>query len=95
MKTAEKVGFDNSGNLTIQRKFNNDPYLKQVEEIRKSGAGQTGESRLVGRLPMHIVSEWVKEAGLQWSDHEAVKDLIRTKILSGDFDRFRVWEGSY
>jgi len=94
MKIDHKISFE--GDKLIERRtFDNNPYLKNVEELRRAGVGQTGESRLVGRLPTHIVSQWLKEAGLKWDDHEAVKDLIRTKMLSGDFDKFRVWSGTY
>jgi hypothetical protein len=63
--------------------------------LREAGVGQTGESRLVGTIPMHIVAEWMKEAGLSWDDNEAKKDVIKRKMLSGDFDKFRVWKGTY
>jgi hypothetical protein len=38
---------------------------------------------------------WLKEAGVRWDDHEAKKQIIRKKLLSGDFAAFRVWEGTY
>ena len=47
------------------------------------------------RIPVHLVAEWVKEAGIAWSDNEAKKDLIHKKMLSGEFDDFRVWKGKY
>lgn len=94
MKTGER--FTQHGDKVIHhRRFDNDPYIEEAERLRKSGAGQSGESRLVGRIPMHMVGEWVKEAGVQWSDREAVRDIIRRKMLSGDFDKFRVWKGRY
>jgi hypothetical protein len=55
----------------------------------------TGESRLVGVIPMHIMQEWFKEAGVSWDDREACKEIVKRKMLSGDFDKLRVWEGSY
>ena len=44
---------------------------------------------------MHLVAQWIKEAGLEWSDKQATQDLIRKKMLSGDFDKFRIWKGTY
>mgnify|MGYP000692907870 CR=1 FL=1 len=81
--------------FTVRQTFANDPYLKDVQQLRDAGVGVSGESRLVGRIPMHIVAEWIKEAGLEWSDTEAVQDLMRRKLLSGEFDAFRVWEGRF
>jgi hypothetical protein len=95
MKIGEKVHFDGSDKFVIQSTYDDNPYLDQAKILRDSGAGQSGDNRLVARLPMHIVSMWLKEAGIRWDDHEAKKQLIRKKLLSGEFDKFRVWEGTY
>ena len=71
------------------------PFFEEAKQIRDQGLGQTGENRLVGRIPVHLVVQWMKEAGLSWSDTEAKKDLIRKKMLSGEFDAFRIWKGTY
>jgi len=81
--------------IEIQKTFDNDVYIEEAKQIRDQGLGQTGENRLVGRIPIHLVVQWMKEAGLSWSDTEAKKDLIRKKMLSGEFDAFRVWKGTY
>jgi len=81
--------------IEIQKTFDNDVYIEEAKQIRDQGLGQTGENRLVGRIPVHLVVQWMKEAGFSWSDTEAKKDLIRKKMLSGEFDAFRVWKGSY
>ena len=96
MKIGERIIYDESGDkLVHHRKFNNDPYLEQAKQLRDAGVGVKGHNKLVGRIPMHLVGQWIKEAGLSWDDNEAVKDLIRKKMLSGEFDKFRVWEGTY
>lgn len=81
--------------IEIHKQYDNNVYLDEVAEMRKQGVGMTGESRLVGRIPVHLVAQWMKEAGVSWSDNEAKKDLIRKKMLSGEFDAFRVWKGNY
>lgn len=96
MKIKEIVHHDDGGDtLTIEKVYDNEPVLRQVEEIKHSGLGQTGDKRLVGRIPMHIMSQWLKEAGVDWSDHGAAQEVIKRKMLSGDFNKFRVWEGKY
>tara|TARA_R110000796_G_scaffold28405_2_gene77735 strand:+ start:690 stop:977 length:288 start_codon:yes stop_codon:yes gene_type:complete len=95
MKINEKVHFDGSDKFVIQTTHSNTPYIEQAKIIRDSGAGVTGDNKLVGRIPMHLVNAWLKEAGIKWSDHEAKKDLIRKKMLSGEFDALRVWKGTY
>ena len=94
MLIKEKIVATESG-IEIQKTFDNDVYIEQAKQIRDQGLGQTGESRLVGRIPMHLVSQWIKDAGLNWNDKKATQDLIRTKMLSGDFDKFRVWKVTY
>ena len=96
MKIGEKIHHEDGGNtLVVEKIYDNEPYLDEVKAIKDAGLGQTGEKRLVGRIPLHILSQWIKEAGLRWDDHEAVRDVIKRKMLSGDFDKLRVWEGTY
>jgi len=94
MLIEEKITPVHNG-VEVHKKFDNNVYLDQVEQIRKQGLGTTGEHRLVGRIPLHLIEQWAKEAGLAWSDRAAMQDLVKTKMLSGDFDKFRVWKGKY
>lgn len=96
-KIAEKVHHDDGGDtLTIETIYDVEPTLKQVEHLKNAGFDQQkGDNRLVGRIPIHIMAQWLKEAGVDWSDHGAAQEVIKRKILSGDFAKFRVWEGTY
>jgi len=94
MKIGERMYFDGD-KLVHHRKFDNDPYLREADRLRKAGVGQTGEKRLVGRVPMHLINDWLKEAGVSWDDRQGRQDVIKRKMLSGEFDKLRVWEGSY
>ena len=94
MKVGEKFIDNHDGTFVVQRQFNNEPYLNRVEKIRELNGGILGESRLAGEIPLHIVETWAKEAGIKWSD-PAMKDVIKRKLLSGDFDKFRVWKGTF
>ena len=94
MKVGEKFIDNHDGTFVVQQKFNNEPYLNRVEKIRELNGGIVGESRLAGEIPLHIVETWAKEAGIKWSD-PAMKDVIKRKLLSGDFDKFRVWKGTF
>lgn len=97
MKIGEKVhsvaGDENK--FVVENVYDNRPYLKQAEILRNAGVEGIGESKLVGRIPMHLVAEWIKEAGLKWDDSDAVQQVIKRKMLSGEFDKFRVWQGTY
>ena len=94
MKVGEKFIDNHDGTFVVQRQFNNEPYLNRVEKIRELNGGIVGESRLAGEIPLHIVETWAKEAGIKWDD-PAMKDVIKRKLLSGDFDKFRVWKGTF
>ena len=94
MKVGEKFIDNHDGTFVVQRQFNNEPYLNRVEKIRELNGGIMGESRLAGEIPLHIVETWAKEAGIKWSD-PAMKDVIKRKLLSGEFDKFRVWRGTF
>lgn len=94
MKVGEKFIDNHDGTFVVQRQFNNEPYLNRVEKIRELNGGIMGESRLAGEIPLHIVETWAKEAGIKWDD-PAMKDVIKRKLLSGEFDKFRVWKGTF
>jgi hypothetical protein len=94
MKTGEKFIDNHDGTFVVQSRFDNDSYIKRVEAIKELNGGILGESRLAGEIPLHIVEMWAKEAGIKWGD-PAMKDVIKRKLLSGDFDKFRVWKGTF
>jgi hypothetical protein len=96
MKIGEKVHHEDGGNtLIVEKIYDNQDTIDQVAAIKSAGLGQTGEQRLVGRIPINVLADWIKDAGLKWHDTDAVNDLIKRKMLSGDFDKLRVWKGSY
>jgi len=96
-KIKEVVHHDDGGDtLTVETVYDNEPTLNQVKHLKDAGFDQQrGDNRLVGRIPLHILSQWLKEAGVDWSDHGAAQEVIKRKILSGDFAKFRVWEGTF
>jgi hypothetical protein len=95
MLLNEKVDYDD-GKLTIQKQYSNTPYIREAEIIRaKNETGAHGENRHVARIPIHLVAEWLKEAGVRWDDREAMRDVIKRKILSGEVDKLRQWKGTY
>ena len=49
----------------------------------------------VGNVDMAMLNIWLKEAGVAWTDTQAVKDVIKRKLMSSEFSGLRVWEGKY
>lgn len=96
MKTGEKVLYDHTNDkVVIQKTHDVNPELQRAEMLRNAGVGQTGDKRLVGTIPLNLIAEWCKEAGVKWDDTQARQDVVKRKILSGEFDKFRVWKGTY
>jgi len=96
MKVGEKILYDHSNDkVVIQKTHDVNPELHRAEMLRNAGVGQTGEKRLVGTIPLNLIAEWCKEAGVKWDDTQARQDVVKRKILSGEFDKFRVWKGTY
>ena len=96
MKIKETVHHDTKqGKIIVESTYDNNPALERVEQLNKAKVGLTGESRLVGSIPIHIIKMWCTEAGIKWSDIEARKQVVKRKILSGDFDKLRVWKGTF
>ena len=44
---------------------------------------------------MALLGVWLKEAGVSWSDTGAVKEVLKENLMSNEFAKLRVWEGSY
>ena len=96
MKIGEKVHVDeNKQQIVVENIYSNQPYLDRVEEFRKRGLGQDGESRLAGSIPIHLLKEVCDKLGVKWDDIEARKDVVKKMLLSGDFDKLRVWKGKF
>ena len=49
----------------------------------------------VGNVYMAMLGIWLKEAGVEWTDTQAVKDVLKRKLMSNEFGALRVWEGNY
>ena len=96
MKIKEQVHHDTKqGKIIVESTYDNNPALEIAEQLRKAKVGITGHNKLVGTIPIHIIKMWCDEAGIKWSDTQAKKEIIRKKMLSGEFDKLRVWKGTF
>tara|TARA_R110000772_G_scaffold128304_2_gene235893 strand:+ start:121 stop:405 length:285 start_codon:yes stop_codon:yes gene_type:complete len=92
----EKVHFDKKDNkIVIQKTYDNQGVIDRASALRQGKHGVTGENRLVGSIPINVVAQWCKDVGVKWDDVEARKEVIRKNILSGEFDKLRVWKGTF
>ena len=83
------------GNKIVHvKKHDWNPMLDQAQAYRDQGIDGFGENKLVGVIDAALMGEWLKEAGVKWDD-PAAQDVVKRKMLSGEFDKLRVWEGNY
>jgi hypothetical protein len=81
--------------LIVKRTYDNAPVLEKAAQLRDAGATDLGDSKLVGHIPMYMVTQWMKEAGVAHDDNEARKDILKKKLMSGEFDKLRIWKGTW
>lgn len=85
--------------LIIKKTHDFTPILRRMEQMRQQGITDmtdNNENRFVGSIPLALIESWCKEAGVKWDDVHARSEVVKRKILSGDFDKFRSdWKGSY
>ena len=93
-KVSEIIDFEHD-HMVIKKKHDVSQALNDVQKAKDAGIGMSGENRLVGFLDGAVLAQWLKEAGVLWSDTEAAKEVVKRKMMSGEFSKFRVWEGSY
>lgn len=96
-KIDEKIYLDSSGEkLIVKKTYDDQAELDRVEQIRKdSGINKFGSDyKFVGSIPTHLIAQWLKEAGVAWDD-PARGEVIKKKMMSGEFDRLRAWKGKY
>jgi len=64
-----------------------------AREVTDNGFGS--DYKHVGNVDMAMLNIWLKEAGVAWTDTQAVKDVLKRKLMSNEFRDLRVWEGNY
>lgn len=94
MKVGEKI-HQEGDKVIIQKVHNFNPELERAKMARDGGLGQTGESRMVGTVPLAQIWEWCKEAGVKWDDVHGRQEVVRKKLNLAENKNFRVWQGRY
>lgn len=69
--------------------------LDRGQKLRDAPSAPVSESWHVGTIPLIVMEQWFKEAGVAWDDRPACHEVIRKKLLDGDFNKFRVKEGRF
>lgn len=93
--TRKERWFHQDGKLIHQKVTDPTQAIESAKALRENAGSPLSDSVHVARLDAHVVEMWVKEAGLKWDDRQAVRDLIKRKMLDSDNAAFRVWQGTY
>ena len=96
-KVGEEFLYDEVEDKVIVKKtFDDTAELDRVKQIANAGGDKfASDYKFVGSVPMHLITDWIREAGVDMTDHHAVQEVMKEKLLSGEFDRLRVWKGKY
>ena len=96
MKIQEQfIPGDDPGKFYVKKTYDATPTLDAVGRMRSEGVQEFGESKHVGRVPGWLITEWLKEAGVRWDDVHARNEIIKAKLMNGDFSGFRNWQGRF
>lgn len=87
--------FTQDGKLVYHKQTDPNPSLQAVKMAREAEQSPMSDSWHVGRIDAHVLELWLKEAGVKYHERDKVKEVIRKKLLDGDFAAFRVKEGTF
>lgn len=94
-KIKENIKFEGD-QMIIKNTYDASHMLKDAQQARELSPNKFGSDyKHVGNVDMALVNIWLKEAGVQWHDTQAVKDVIKRKLTSNEFSALRVWEGKW
>lgn len=94
-KINERVTFEGD-QMVIKNTFDASHMLNDAQHARETTDNGFGSDyKHVGNVDAGLLGLWLKEAGVAWTDTEAVKDVIKRKLMSNEFQDLRVWKGAY
>jgi len=94
-KIKESFKFEDD-KLIIKKTHDASVAMKDAQQARELSPNSfASDYKHVGNVDMAMVNIWLKEAGVAWTDTQAVKDVIKRKLMSNEYSGLRVWEGKY
>lgn len=81
--------------LAIERKYDAQPILDQVQQIKihTNGISKTGDLYHVARIPSIVIEKYCNEVGITFHDF-LVDDTHVTRLLNDStYKHLRIWEG--
>lgn len=88
--------FKDDGKLVIHKKTDPTAVIENVKALRQAEENKAFQNNWhLARIDKHVLEKWVKEAGLTFDDREAIRDLLKKKLLDSNNAAFRVREGTF
>lgn len=82
--------------LIIKKTHDFTPIMRKMDRIKQEDQDLRSDYRYVGTVPLPLLEQWCKEAGVKWDDVHARAEVLKKKMLSGEFDKLRGnWKGTY
>ncbi len=88
--------FEDDGKLIQQRTFDVEPAFERARFLRDRYDHAPNENWFpAGVIDSRMLSAWLKEDGVGWSDAEGVQNSIRRRLINGDFSKFRAKDNAF
>ena len=92
---GENATFDGD-QMIIKRTFDASGMIQDAEYARQTSPNAIGSDyKHIGNIEPALVTNWLREAGVDWSDTHAVQEVIKVKLMDGEFAKLRIWGGSW
>lgn len=94
MKVNQSVHVDGE-NLIFKTTHSADSALHRARVMRDAGKQNMGESKAVAVVPAALLFKWAKDAGVDITDSQAMREVVDKQLACSDNRQFRVWDGTY
>lgn len=94
-KVSEQYKFEGD-EIVVKQTYDASHMLKDAQHAREVTENSFGSDyKHVGNVDVALVNVWLKEAGVSWTDTNAVNDVLKKKLMSNEFSALRVWQGKW
>ena len=94
-KISEQYKFEGD-EIVVKQTYDASHMLKDAQHAREVTENSFGSDyKHVGNVDVALVNVWLTEAGVSWTDTNAVNDVLKKKLMSNEFSALRVWEGKW
>ncbi len=91
----QKITFEGD-DMVIRNTYDATAALQDAAYARENSANSFGSDyKHVGNIDPSMVTNWLKQAGVSWSDTQGVEDVIKRNLQNGEFAKLRAWDGKW